>query len=1182
MYGSHYAEPNEVASIRLTRRTGINGEQIALLEEGQSDVLQALKSGASVPDAVYKEGWPALAVTRFLMWAAREGITHIAWVNSAEQMRRYPQGAQEQVAARRRGMEHFYDRVVPLIMKRWARDLGGTITTTLIPDFQYDIRPTGAIVQGVFEPVPEWGVYTPGNPRPVMTASNQVHAEEFAQRNTTHSTFGSMVLPQSAVDTINAGMPSYSREEASNSEGASVGATGATDKLTFGAMQPLVKALDSLIKKMNLGIAVKVVLHLGTIQYQERNQLTGQLEWVRKPRVLGTARYMGTTGGKLHTLTSAEIHVSIDQHISAAGLWATMTHELGHIVMSTVFRNTSDKVKTAVFASYDEFYKKTHPDMTMEELLQMQSNAAFIMDELAKGPGNTRKLGTLAPDRVEYWTGFSEWFAEQVAKWATTSDKPLSHVERFFKGLADKLRALLKAASERFGFQYEPNKELKAFLDSFLESDIGKTMGPHIATQTTQSTTVANAAQMEPEDTPVAAQPETAAGMDGINGVFDGRPPKEAQQAKAYADKFNWMWKTFTGIHQLAAGNRHIQSLQDYVDTVRAAQQVKQQIKIRSDEVLKLWNKLGETQADAVSKLLDEVQYMTYLTPDEKKAKVARHPTQAELLALAQKHGVSRAGIAVFAEVSKSFQEYLTRLEDVLKRDAMKMSDTIQRDLKLAGINKHMAALRAKPYFPSMRFGAYTLTIRDTAKKVIHFETFENERTRRSAMRAIAASYGVPNEQMQIGFLDKTARPLLGVPTQLLEMMGEKLKLNDIQKDQLEQLKFELSPAESFRHRFQHKKLTAGYSMDFRRAYAKYFFHGANHLMKAQYADRLRALTKMAKAEATPDPVTGLLDITKRQKIVAYMTTHTDAWLDPKPDWAALSGVAFHFHLAWSAAAATANLTQTLATSHPFLGAKFGRISATAALVNAARGVENFYRKRTLEKHTNFAQKALFQGMEEGVIKETQAVELAGWADGGLLGAGFGGNKVQRSIVKFNEWGAFMFEMSEQFNRRVVFRAALDLATKNPGAKYVREAVARNSLTFQTAPDGGVDGGRSRGVRDGGRCDEGDAVRVRKGVRRANHAREGTVAAGVQDVPTELLHVPPQQPGRADTLVVGPWVPRRNDGRAVRRGVEATVEDHWMDGVWEGLRSRARSSQAHHRVVGGEKWKPDGGPGTPR
>ena len=145
---------------------------------------------------------------------------------------------------------------------------------------------------------------------------------------------------------------------------------------------------------------------------------------------------------------------------------------------------------------------------------------------------------------------------------------------------------------------------------------------------------------------------------------------------------------------------------------------------------------------------------MTYLSDNEKKAKVARHPTQAELLALAQKHGVSRAGLAVFAEVSKSFQEHLMRLEDVLRRDAMKMSDTIQRDLKLAGITKHMAALRAKPYFPSMRFGSYTLVVRDAAGKMKHFETFENEQTRRSAMRAIQSALD-PADVMQVGFLEQ-------------------------------------------------------------------------------------------------------------------------------------------------------------------------------------------------------------------------------------------------------------------------------------------------------------------------------------------------------------------------------------------------------------------------------------------
>ena len=265
-YGYHYAEPNEVVLVRMTTRTGINGERIALLEEGQSDVLQALKAGAEIPDMVYKQGWPALGVTRFLMWAAQNGYTHIAWVNSAEQMRRYPLGTAEQVASCKRGMEHFYDKVIPGIMKRFARDLGGTVTTTMIPDTAYEVRPWGMDpATGV---VTAWGVFDPRRQTPVMTSADQVYAEEFAQRNTAHSTFQSMELPQLAIDTINMGMPTYSKEEPAGATMAPVQPGGPR---TVQALVPLTKALDSLIKKLNLGISLKIVAHEQTIEFKRRN-----------------------------------------------------------------------------------------------------------------------------------------------------------------------------------------------------------------------------------------------------------------------------------------------------------------------------------------------------------------------------------------------------------------------------------------------------------------------------------------------------------------------------------------------------------------------------------------------------------------------------------------------------------------------------------------------------------------------------------------------------------------------------------------------------------------------------------------------------------------------------------------------------------------------------------------------
>jgi hypothetical protein len=460
---------------------------------------------------------------------------------------------------------------------------------------------------------------------------------------------------------------------------------------------------------------------------------------------LGLARSMGKTAQskiKVHAdIARGEIHVSLNGHHSAEGVWATLTHEMGHLIMNTIYHRESTAVKNAVHAAYvATYYAKMNVNLTMDEVYQLQSTAAFMVDRVLNGQTSSTKLGQLTQEQVDYWVGFSEWFAEQTAKWATTSEKPLSIVEKFFKGMANRLMAMLKVASDMFGMHYEAVPELKAFLDSALKSEVVQAMGPQVATQTSQETTNKNATQMEPEDAAVEGQTETQPAMDGINGVFGGRPPKEAQVAKAYADRFNVAWKWFTGIHQLAAANSHISSLMAYVETIRVAQQVKQAIMTRAQDIEEKWNNLGALQANAVSALIDDVQALNFLTPDEKAKKVSRHPTMAELTAMAQKHGVTARGLAVYAEIGKSFQEFLTRLEDVGKTEAMKISDQTRRDLKLAGIAKQIAALRSKPYFPAMRFGSYTLTIRNAAKKVIHFETFETERTRRSAMNAMRRS----------------------------------------------------------------------------------------------------------------------------------------------------------------------------------------------------------------------------------------------------------------------------------------------------------------------------------------------------------------------------------------------------------------------------------------------------------
>ena len=80
-------------------------------------------------------------------------------------------------------------------------------------------------------------------------------------------------------------------------------------------------------------------------------------------------------------------------------------------------------------------------------------------------------------------------------------------------------------------------------------------------------------------------------------------------------------------------------------------------------------------------------------------------------------------------------------------------------------------------------------------------------------------------------------------------------------------------------------------------------------------------------------------------------------------------------------------------------------------------------------------------GIKTGRVSETQAAELAAIASGNSLIQGVAGNAAQRGWTTTMEKSALMFELAEQFNRRVAWRAAMELAQKYPNSKAVKEAV---------------------------------------------------------------------------------------------------------------------------------------------
>ena len=198
----------------------------------------------------------------------------------------------------------------------------------------------------------------------------------------------------------------------------------------------------------------------------------------------------------------------------------TISHEIGHSVERTLLDKASDAEIAAILNDYNKFLvnlgvNQSALNAANESILRrLQAFAAFdtttiqqektktrklFKDALAQSKGTSVKnlvtalrasqgakatlrggageipfLQTSVGDKLEYWLGFNEWFADQTSKWATTQAKPLTLVEKFFKRLADRLKRLY-AAGRTAGL---PEQSITAFLDRMGATKFSEDIAP--------------------------------------------------------------------------------------------------------------------------------------------------------------------------------------------------------------------------------------------------------------------------------------------------------------------------------------------------------------------------------------------------------------------------------------------------------------------------------------------------------------------------------------------------------------------------------------------------------------------------------------------------------------------------------------------------------------------------------
>ena len=139
-----------------------------------------------------------------------------------------------------------------------------------------------------------------------------------------------------------------------------------------------------------------------------------------------------------------------------------MAHELGHIIDRVAFKNAPAATKKAIMDEYDDWLNSLQGKKIKDLIMSLRNRRqAESMEAEGKIPDAAITQMTLA-DR-QYWMGFDEWFADNVSRWATTADKPLTITEKFFSKVAQMMRDLVAIVTGR---KYPPAKAVADFLNN--------------------------------------------------------------------------------------------------------------------------------------------------------------------------------------------------------------------------------------------------------------------------------------------------------------------------------------------------------------------------------------------------------------------------------------------------------------------------------------------------------------------------------------------------------------------------------------------------------------------------------------------------------------------------------------------------------------------------------------------
>jgi hypothetical protein len=199
-------------------------------------------------------------------------------------------------------------------------------------------------------------------------------------------------------------------------------------------------------------LGIKGDIHIMTVEEARAN----------KDKFTGPHRpigYMGTMVefGAVRELNDGSYALVISPSTSMSRTMETLAHELGHIHEWQVFNNADKATQKQIIGDFNVWLTSQKGKSIKELVESLRAKTTAQQTEFADPMASADYIGNPA-----YWKSFREWYADQVSRWAVSSEKPLTVVDKFFKKLADALKKFYQTVK---GQKYLPSASMKDFLD---------------------------------------------------------------------------------------------------------------------------------------------------------------------------------------------------------------------------------------------------------------------------------------------------------------------------------------------------------------------------------------------------------------------------------------------------------------------------------------------------------------------------------------------------------------------------------------------------------------------------------------------------------------------------------------------------------------------------------------------